>query len=99
MAETISQRFDANAETIRAILEASGARLAYLFGSVANGKERLDSDLDVAVLFSNEIPKERYGEIQVRLLTELVGLTHTNDVDLVILNDAPPLLSFQVVDT
>lgn len=73
--------------------------LAYLFGSVAQGRERADSDLDVAVQFGDPIAPERYGELRVQILTDLVGLTHTDDVDLVVLDDASPLLAFKVIDT
>lgn len=99
MSDTIAGRFDSNLDAIRAVMEDCGVELGYLFGSSARGAERPDSDLDVAVLLDRRIPSERYGEIQLRLTTELVGLTHTNDVDVVILNAAPPLLVFTAIST
>lgn len=80
---TIAARFEASIDAVRAELAQAGVSLAYLFGSVAQGRERPDSDLDVAVLFADDVPRERYGDLRVHLLTELVGLTHTDDVDLV----------------
>ena len=97
MESSIARRFEDNLEAIRSSLEAAGAVLGYLFGSAARNLERADSDLDVAILLDGKVPEEQYGDLRLRLLTELVGLTHTNDVDLVILNVAPPLLAFQVV--
>lgn len=97
MKPTVAERFDARLDEIRELLTDSGVVLAYLFGSAARGSEREDSDLDVAVLLSSSVRRARYGEIQLGLTTELVGLTHTNDVDVVLLNDAPPLLAFNIV--
>ena len=99
MNDTIANRFDASLDAIRGVMEEAGVVLGYLFGSSARGTERADSDLDVAVLLDAAIPVERYGEIQLRLTTELVGLTHTNDVDVVVLNESPPLLAHQVIST
>jgi predicted nucleotidyltransferase len=99
MNESIAARFESGIEEIRAVLASHGVVLGYLFGSVARRLERADSDLDVAVLLDEEIPRARYGRIRVSLTTELVGLTHTNDVDVVILNQAPPLLAFRVLST
>jgi predicted nucleotidyltransferase len=96
--QSIAERLLCSLDAVRAKLTAAGVSLAYVFGSAAQGRERPDSDLDVAVLFADDVPRERYGELRVQLLTELVGLTHTNDVDLVVLNEAPPLLAFQVID-
>jgi hypothetical protein len=99
MESTIAGRFEANLESIKKLLEDAGTRLGYLFGSAARGFERRDSDLDVAILLDEKVPEHRFGEIRLRLLTHLVGLTHTNDVDLVILNIAPPLLAFEVISS
>lgn len=99
MSSTISSRLEGQLEPARALLERAGARLAYVFGSAAHGLERPDSDLDVAVLLSPEVPQDHHGPIRLQLTTELVGLTHTNDVDVVVLNQAPPLLAFQVIST
>ncbi len=99
MKGTVASRFHANLDGIQRLLEDSGAILGYLFGSAAKKVEREDSDLDIAVLLSDKLPKERYGDIRLRFTTELIGLTHTNDVDVVILNEAPPLLAHQVISS
>ena len=68
--------------------------VAYLFGSYARGLETPQSDVDIAVLLS-EIPEkalEYYLHLERRLAEVL-----ENDVDLVFLNDAPPLLKYQVI--
>lgn len=47
----------------------------------------------------SDVPPERYFDVTVDLNTEIIGLTHTDDVDVVILNTAPPLLAFEVIST
>ena len=68
--------------------------VAYLFGSYARGLETPRSDVDVAVLLS-EVP-ERPLEYYMHLERELAKVLEM-DVDLVFLNDAPPLLKYQVI--
>jgi len=68
--------------------------VAYLFGSYARGYETVQSDVDIAVLLS-EVP-EKLLEYYLHLERKLAE-TLEKDVDLVFLNDAPPLLKYQVI--
>ena len=68
--------------------------VAYLFGSYARGLETPRSDVDIAVLLS-EVP-ERPLEYYLHLERELAKVLEM-DVDLVFLNEAPPLLKYQVI--
>ena len=95
----IGARVEAAKEPLRELLRSRGVVLAYLFGSVAADRERADSDLDIAVLLDASVPPERYFDRTIDLNTEIIGLTHTNDVDVVILNTAPPLLAYEVIST
>ncbi len=74
--------------------------LAYLFGSVAEDKQNKLSDLDIAVLVERDklgkLDEQPFG-YQVSAMTDLISLLKTNDVDLVILNYATPLLSHEVI--
>ena len=84
-------------ERLRAALEAAPEALvcAYLFGSRARGTARADSDLDVAVLFERDPPRDIFGlhtDLALRL-GEAAGLP----VDLVILNRASPDLVHRVL--
>ncbi len=67
---------------------------AYLFGSRAGGRPRPDSDWDVAVFLRAGLTKRQRFRIRVRLAAELEELGR---VDVVILNDAPPLLAHRVL--
>jgi len=71
--------------------------VAYLFGSLARGKATSRSDIDVAVLL-RQLPKQLGGttDRQLRLMDAFRGFAD-REVDVVILNTAPPVLKDQVL--
>ncbi|MCU0305587.1 MAG: nucleotidyltransferase domain-containing protein [Thermoanaerobaculales bacterium] len=70
---------------------------AYLFGSVTTGRHQHHSDLDIAV-FVDEGRAEQDGfGYQAALGADLMAGLGTNAVDVVILNQAPPLLYHRVL--
>jgi len=82
-------------------LDVSYVISAYLFGRHATGTAHRESDVDVGVLLDWQAFPDaaaRFDE-RVRLVAVLVGALHRNDVDLVILNDAPPQLARHVLTT
>ena len=86
---------------VRSACARSGEPLvaAYLFGSRAAGTHHAESDVDVGVLFDHAAvpaPADR-ARRAVRLASELIGETHSNRVDVVVLNDAPAELAATVV--
>lgn len=75
--------------------EAEGIAAAWLFGSVARGTARPDSDVDVGVLFRVDPPRTLAGyrfDLEADL-EELLQLP----VQLVVLNRAPVDLAFRVL--
>lgn len=80
-------------------LDSPGLVSAYLFGSHAAGRAHRESDIDVAVLLERKAfptAKARFEE-QLRLSTLLGETLGTSRIDLVVLNDAPPLLGRHIV--
>ncbi len=69
----------------------------YLFGSYTEGKQTPASDVDLAVLLDVEFPAERYFEKKLDLLSIVTLSLKTDEVDLIILNQAPPLLSYRIL--
>ncbi|ADQ06805.1 DNA polymerase beta domain protein region [Caldicellulosiruptor hydrothermalis 108] len=71
---------------------------AYLFGSYAKGKERKNSDVDIAVYINEEIAKDakKVLEYQIKHMSDISDLLK-KEVDLVILNHASPLLRHEVI--
>ena len=87
---------------LRAALAAEPVRgvvSAYVFGSVAEGRTHAESDLDIGVLLDrHEYPDERDRfEAQVQLRRHLSPGTVGREVDVVVVNDAPPVLARRVV--
>jgi predicted nucleotidyltransferase len=84
-------------EQLQQLFSTYGVVLAYLFGSQAEGKAGPLSDVDIAVLLGQQVDHEQWFQVQLDLMGELMDLFHRNDVDVVILNQATPLLAFQIV--
>jgi uncharacterized protein len=85
-------------EKLRSLLaaraEADGIAAAYLFGSVARGTARPDSDVDVGVLYSVDPPKTLAGMFDLEGdLESALGLP----VQVVVLNYAPVDLIVRVL--
>jgi len=81
---------------LRQLFTAHGVTLAYLFGSQAEGKAGLLSDVDIAVLLEEQVARERWFQVQLDLTGELTSLFHRNDVDVVILNQATAVLAYEI---
>ena len=73
--------------------------VAYIFGSLSQGKTNALSDIDIVIFTdSQQINNKtyRYG-YQAEILTDLIKLLKTNNIDLVILNKANTLLKHRVL--
>jgi predicted nucleotidyltransferase len=76
-----------------------GVASVYLFGSHAEGRAHRESDIDIAILLQWErypTSRDRF-EARIDLGSELIAVLHHNEVDLVILNDAPPLFGRKII--
>jgi len=71
--------------------------LAYLFGSRAQGKAHPASDTDIAVLLDEKNDIRNTLDYRLGLLQDVKNALQTENIDLVILNNATPLLRSQVV--
>ena len=69
---------------------------AYLFGSVARDESRTDSDLDVAVLLEPAPERGTYESLRLYLRAALESELG-QEIDLVVLNHAPPDLAHRVL--
>jgi uncharacterized protein len=93
------------AQTREALLDRARAALlarpevqdAYLFGSLARGDAGATSDVDVAVYVDPEVLERPGFGIQAELGSDLQAALGRPDVDVVILNLAPPLLYHRVL--
>ena len=88
---------DGHLDELKEIFVKHGVVLAYLFGSQAEGTARRSSDVDIAVLLPPGTPRTKYFDVRLDLTNELMDLLHKNEVDVVVLNEATPLLAHQII--
>src|SRR5215831_8464645 len=72
-------------------------QLAYLFGSQATGHTHAESDVDVAVLLAASLTADERFTTRLTLIGALTRLFGTDKVDVVVLNEASPLLAYEVL--
>ena len=85
-------------KTLNAALQPRAEILeAYLFGSTATGATHSHSDVDVAVYLADRQPTGSVFGYTADLTAALMSVLGTNRVDVVVLNDAPPLLYHRVL--
>jgi len=71
--------------------------LAYLFGSVAQQRAGKLSDVDLAIFLDESLDKKERFDLQLGLLSNLQEIFQTDRVDLVVMNDAPLSLNFEII--
>lgn len=92
-------RGEALREALRRLLAARPEVLeAYLFGSAARGEEQPHSDVDVAVFLDRGARTAAPFGYAASLASELMQAVGRKQVDVVVLNDAPPLLYGRVIN-
>ena len=69
---------------------------AYIFGSEAKGTSGLLSDIDIAVFVHEGVSKAERFDLRLRLSSELSAVM-SRPVDLVMLNDSPVQLSYEII--
>lgn len=83
---------------LRAFLEPKEEILeAYVFGSTATGSAQAHSDVDIAVYLRDPRPPASAFGYAADLTAALMHELRTNSVDVVVLNEAPPLLYHRVL--
>jgi len=69
---------------------------AYIFGSYASDRQFPMSDTDIALFFNSNVSSKEYGRLKLKIMNELMELLSRDNIDVAILNTAPPLLSHEV---
>ncbi|MEK7439744.1 MAG: nucleotidyltransferase domain-containing protein [Chloroflexota bacterium] len=95
--EVVESKEIKESKELKEILVKHGVALAYLFGSHAKGTARASSDIDIAVLLPYDTPRSKFFDARLALTNELMDLLHKNEIDVVVLNEATPLLSHEIL--
>lgn len=88
---------------LRKILIKKPVELAFLFGFRIQGNLTKFSDYDIAILISETYYQQNLNnfktlfKLKLDFLEELFNFVHSEDVDLVILNEAPPHLKYKII--
>ncbi len=69
----------------------------YLFGSYARDKIKPLSDIDIAVLLRKSVAKKEYWDIKLELLNKAMTALGTDEIDFVLLNEAPYELRYNIL--
>ena len=70
--------------------------VAWLFGSHARGDAGPLSDVDVAVLLDEAVCRDLF-HAQLTIIGELTGVLGTDEIDVVVLNETPLVLTYRVL--
>ena len=71
----------------------------YSFGSLASGNLKPLSDLDFAVLLTRHLTRKQRFDKQLGLIGIFNRIFKTDEIDLILLNDAPARFAFQILKT
>lgn len=64
---------------------------------MSEGKAGVLSDIDVAVYLSESLAKAQRNRKRIELIGSLTTLLKSDSVDLLIINDTSPVLSFEII--
>lgn len=84
-------------ENFKQKLNKNGVSLAFLFGSQAKGFTHNNSDVDIAVLLDEKIKPKKYFDKSIELADLFKDLYPNKERQVVILNQATPLLKHEVL--
>jgi len=71
--------------------------LAYLFGSMVRGDTGRLSDVDIGVLLDEKLSKKDRFDLELKIISEITALIKKNKIDLIVLNEAPLLLAYNII--
>jgi len=69
----------------------------YLYGSYATSAANRLSDVDLAILVSDEVPETRYFDLRRELIAVFASRLENENIDLIVLNNAPAHLAFETI--
>ncbi len=78
-------------------LNEESVELAYLFGSVAEDTAGPLSDVDIGVYLSGTLTEKERIYKRIDLINELSDLLKSDKIDVIVVNDASPVLRFEII--
>jgi predicted nucleotidyltransferase len=97
--EKINMDISKNLENLKAFLGRQDfVRVAYIFGSFAEGRQGPLSDMDFAVLLDKSLNRKEMARKKMILLNGISSIMHTDNFDIVIMNEASTLMNFNIIN-
>ena len=93
------EAFENLPQLIERFREAPFVKAMYLIGSLVHGPIKPLSDLDFAVLLSKELNRKQLFQEQLELIGLACDLLETEEIDLILLNTAPPRIAHSILRT
>lgn len=93
----ILEKIKKNKNKLDIIFKENNVVLAYVYGSVAKGKENSLSDIDVAVLFPEKVKKSDYLDLRIKIAGKIDRALKIYKTEVICLNQAPPFLRHEAV--
>jgi predicted nucleotidyltransferase len=88
---------DRGRRRLREAFDREGVVAAMLIGSQARGEAGPLSDVDIAVWHEPDLDRDRRWSLQLSLIDAACEALETSEVDLVMLNQAPPLMQHRAI--
>lgn len=88
---------DLDFEALRAAVAVDAVTLAVVFGSYASGDQGPLSDLDVAVRFRDDVPRESRRQLLDELTVEIIDAAGIEAIDLLDLDTVGPRLGYEIL--
>jgi predicted nucleotidyltransferase len=96
--EKINMKAEEGLKKVKAFLgKQDFVRVAYIFGSYAEGRQGPLSDLDFAVLLDNSLSKSEISKKKMFLINGISSVLRNDNFDLVIMNDARLLMRYNII--
>lgn len=84
-------------KSLKEYFKNKSVRLVYLMGSQASGQTKPYSDVDMAVLFDQNLSTKQRFDVRIELLSDLTKFLGTDNVDLIDLQNASPVFAYEAI--
>lgn len=96
----LEERLEKSLEKIRSFIRNQKyIRVAYIFGSAANGELGPLSDIDFAFLLDRKLSKSQRSDKHLFLINKISEILNTDKFDVVIMNDTDYAFNYEVIKT
>lgn len=86
-------------EIIQVVETDSDVSALFAFGSLAAGTLKPMSDMDFGILLNDRLDKEQRFAKHIELIGVFNSTFRTDEIDLIVMNDAPIPMTFQILKT